>query len=219
MHDRNSDTIFLFGDSITSLFMHEMKSLAKRESFDMLSTEVDDGNFPGYYTVEISVPKELVPDSSSPPSWKILFIDIASVNNVNGFDADKYKKLIDTLLAVSKGKALFIINAGLHFQISGHSDSFAERLASQKEAYRHLMRDLFFPMFVAYAKDGHTVVFRETSATHFPTPSGLMDIRCVFTFALFKRTLYIPQLIIIEFQCCDAREACTNIVSSLCFVT
>ena len=179
MHDRNADTIFLLGDSITSLFMHEMKNLVKRESFEIFSFEYD--HFPGFWSAEIQVPKRLVTDGASPPSWKIHFIDIASVNSADSFEADEYKKSIDAQLTNVNGKALFIVNAGLHFQLHFSVDDspelIAERLAVGKDNYSRLLRELFFPMFVAYAKDGHTVIFRETSATHFPTPTGLQDIR------------------------------------------
>lgn len=59
---------------------------------------------------------------------------------------------------------MFIINLGLRFQVEFPNSSHIS-------AYSKVMKS-FLQIFIGYAKEGHTVIYRESSVTHFNTDSG-----------------------------------------------
>ena len=180
MHTNGANTIFFIGDSITNLHMGNAHETARRESFDVFEFETE--HFPGFQSIEISVPTKLIKADETAPSLQIHFMDLAGMNYPGDFSRklDSTRKQIDDQVANIKGKALFVINLGLHFQLAYDTLTTSEtRLQELKDLavtnYKKLMGS-FLPFFIAYAEAGHCVVFRESSALHYPTPYGLFDM-------------------------------------------
>lgn len=162
MTNRGSNTIFLVGDSVSLEHWNNGLSAARRISFNVETYT------PANQYVHVSARIFLGDKANPSQEIQMHMINLGNVNSAGDFDPVKFKDVMHWYLSNSslvKGKAVIIINMGLHFQV------IQPEKHGRIESYQKLL-DIFIPIFKDYAEQKHTVLYRETSAQHFDTENG-----------------------------------------------
>jgi hypothetical protein len=156
MKNHGSNTVFFVGDSITSHFLSDAMCSTRRAGLFINRFE----NAKEQYGVRDGF--QLVFEKDEKPEhavFQVFFLEFT-----NDWDTplssvkDTAKRLMEKKELVS-GKALFIANVGVHY------------MGRPRDMYTPLIKS-FINVFLEFIADGHTVIFRESSAQHFHTPTG-----------------------------------------------
>jgi hypothetical protein len=183
MRKHGMNTLFMIGDSITSQHLSDAYCAAHRLGFEDISF-IDPQQFipETVRTTSFMIPTYQGVGTKEKPYFQaihLLFERVVVIDKATSFKADPLtvfpfsndRKMIDmilgnptegvntshTMFGTSTGKAVFIINAGLHDHGSDNYETSINVL-------------LRFALF--YAEQGHHVFFRETSTQHFKTETG-----------------------------------------------
>jgi len=171
MRTRGSNTMILVGDSIMAQQYGDALCSLTRYGFALsifkASNEVSVEGF------ELLPPSSYVANEDKNQGSTDIFFQIVYLNfspqdtNDFGRQLTKVQKAIEYITDAAPSRRVtgaihFTINYGLHFNLD----------VSERKQYAKLVRELLDHFSENYSRHGHVVVFRETSAQHFSTPSG-----------------------------------------------
>jgi hypothetical protein len=162
MYARGSNTVFLVGDSLMGQQFDDMFCSSSRLGFTTFRYKKH--FLPGVADGFEIIPKldgHIGPPPEQAPFFHVLLVREGHQHRLN---VSVVRNLMADPTVNRHGNAscVLIFNHGLHFSYEDYQE---------QHLYASVMRDIL-PAYFELTKDGHLVIFRETSAQHFPTTYG-----------------------------------------------
>ena len=149
MNRDGSNTLFIVGDSVSLEFWNDALCSARRLSFEVVRVEkLMEGVERAF---EVRRPYQTSSEGGVPAFFQVYFFSLGHIGDAFT-TMPKVKIQIDSLVrneSVVRGKAVFVINTGLHYQREHHS--------TVEKEYKGVLAE-FLKVFIPYAKDNHSVV-------------------------------------------------------------
>jgi hypothetical protein len=159
MRDRGSNTLFLIGDSMTQQHLFDIHCSLLRFQIPSIHT-----NIPNNHNVYHKEMKQRDPVSlqyTSPPFFQLHFIKYEPMA-LDGWTALIDKTLTNSSVTPSiTGTPVFVVNVGLH--------------AATPTGLRDIATSFFAPLLRVAEERRGLVIYRETSAQHFPSLHGMYE--------------------------------------------
>ena len=190
MKRHNANTLFLIGDSVSSQMQDDAFCNLRRYNIEVTRKVISFSEFPLKSFVAIDINKQ----DKGLPYFRIILISDSYGYGSSEFDQINIGSfdIIQHYLShgpVTNATNLFVFSTGLHFTFNYEEtklDEYEENIKRYEQLMTHLVNNVMRNLLL----QGHVVLFRETSAQHFKTKSGMFKSKTNLNLQLLEEVYF-----------------------------